>query len=584
MFLDSIALGVELSPSTPLGLSVEGEGMKASIGLTSAGPVGIQGLPSGDFRVELVLLGTDGSPLRSRRARAARTVTVNRDAPVPKLHEFAVSCRSGCGLGGRPGGDRGVLFDRIRARPAGSRISAVRSVVLCARRDLGGAVVGLCHARHRQLGELRAHRSRRFDRGRGAESALRAGYAGIERRAPVVAAYVLVVGYEIANALGFWWSPLKPVVLRSYVFGTVIEHTTARPGIVGFSFYVLAGVVLILSCGLLAQNLRAHRREALIALIGAFVLALAGVNDILLVTGVLSDTLYLLPHGFLVYAFGVATTLVLRYRATAGALAETTTSLAQATEELRHSHAELIQVQTELSSKQQLAAVGELAAAIAHEVRNPLAVIVNAVAGLRRPGLREEDRAMLLGIVDEETARLNRLVTDLLRFARPVNVQLAAVSLSELAQRSEVLATDGHRSRFKPTMTRPCSSWCWMLGSSRLVLDSLVENAFQAMPSGGTVRIQIRRGELESRSCVNIAISDNGHGMDEAVLERGLHPFFTTRPSGTGLGLPIVQRIVEAHGGRLELESKPGVGTTARVLIPFGQPEPEVVDSMAGVA
>ena len=148
-------------------------------------------------------------------------------------------------------------------------------------------------------------------------------YAGIERKAPVIGAYILVLGYEIANALGFWWSPLKPAVLRSRVFGMVIEHTTAQPSLVGISFYVLVGVVLLMSCGLLVQNLRSHRREPLIALIGAVVLALAGVNDILLVTGVLSDTLYLLPHGFLVYAFGVATTLVLRYRATAGALAET---------------------------------------------------------------------------------------------------------------------------------------------------------------------------------------------------------------------------------------------------------------------
>ena len=83
-------------------------------------------------------------------------------------------------------------------------------------------------------------------------------------------------------------------------------------------------------------------------------------------------------------------------------------------------------MQSELVSKKQLAAVGELAAAIAHEVRNPLAVIVNAVAGLRRVSGSEEDRGMLLSIVDEEAARLNRLVTDLLRFARPVSVQALA--------------------------------------------------------------------------------------------------------------------------------------------------------------
>ena len=83
-YLDFISLGVELGPSAKLGLSVEGEGMKATTALTSAGPVGIQGLPSGDFRVELGLFGADGSALRSPRARAARAITVNRDAPVPK--------------------------------------------------------------------------------------------------------------------------------------------------------------------------------------------------------------------------------------------------------------------------------------------------------------------------------------------------------------------------------------------------------------------------------------------------------------------------------------------------------------------
>jgi len=84
-YVDFLVLGIELGPSAAkLGLSVEGEGMKAGTTLTSAGPVAIQGLPSGDFRVELGLLGADGSALRSARARAARTITVNRDAPLPK--------------------------------------------------------------------------------------------------------------------------------------------------------------------------------------------------------------------------------------------------------------------------------------------------------------------------------------------------------------------------------------------------------------------------------------------------------------------------------------------------------------------
>jgi signal transduction histidine kinase len=216
-----------------------------------------------------------------------------------------------------------------------------------------------------------------------------------------------------------------------------------------------------------------------------------------------------------------------------------------------------------------LAAVGELAAAIAHEVRNPLAVIVNAVAGLRRNSAREADREMLLGIVDEETARLNRLVTDLLRFARPVNVQRAAVSLVELVQRSKTLEKDGHSVAIAAVDDPEVQSVELDPGLVGLVFDNLIENAFQAMPSGGVVHIDIDRGELSGFPAAKVAVRDSGHGMDPSVLENALRPFYTTRPSGTGLGLPIVQRIVEAHGGRLELDSQPGVGTIVRVLLPL---------------
>ena len=137
--------------------------------------------------------------------------------------------------------------------------------------------------------------------------------------------------------------------------------------------------------------------------------------------------------------------MLLRYRVGKDKLEEAARSLREKTEELRHSYAELRLVQNELVSKKQLAAVGELAAAIAHEVRNPLAVIVNAVAGLRRSAVRDEDRTMLLRIVDEEAARLNRLVTDLLRFARPVSVKRSPVSLLELATlRSSAMARRHH--------------------------------------------------------------------------------------------------------------------------------------------
>jgi signal transduction histidine kinase len=293
------------------------------------------------------------------------------------------------------------------------------------------------------------------------------------------------------------------------------------------------------------------------------------VNDMFLVSGKFAS-LYLLPQGFLVYAFAVGSTLLIRYRKTAGELEVAAIHLRERTEELRHSHAELKEIQDELVKKQQLAAVGELAAAIAHEVRNPLAVIVNAVAGLRRSGLREEDRHMLLGIVDEETARLNRLVTDLLRFARPVTVKRSAVSIAELAKRPGELAKYDGEVRVH-VADDPDIQTVWVdPGLFRLVLDNLVENAFQAMSGNGTVEIDVKRELVGAAPYVRVEIRDTGHGMDDRVRERAIAPFFTTRPSGTGLGLPIVERILEAHGGRLEIDSEPARGTTVSLIIPVG--------------
>jgi signal transduction histidine kinase len=99
------------------------------------------------------------------------------------------------------------------------------------------------------------------------------------------------------------------------------------------------------------------------------------------------------------------------------------------------------------------------------------------------------------------------------------------------------------------------------------------------MRGGGRVDIVVTRGALPSGPAVSIQIKDHGHGMEPEVRERALDPFFTTRPSGTGLGLPIVQRIVEAHGGQLLIESEEGAGTSVTLFLPLGAP-PE--DQLAG--
>src|SRR5690606_11573366 len=122
----------------------------------------------------------------------------------------------------------------------------------------------------------------------------------------------------------------------------------------------------------------------------------------------------------------------------------TADELGRRTEELRRSYSNLRLTQEELVRKEQLAAVGELSAVIAHEVRNPLAIIKNAVSSLRRPTLRPSDRGVLLGILDEEVDRLNRLVRDLLAYARPVEPRGQPVDLERIVEETVKTALTGH--------------------------------------------------------------------------------------------------------------------------------------------
>lgn len=385
--------------------------------------------------------------------------------------------------------------------------------------------------------------------------------------------YSLAALFFVANWGGALWIPGKFQVLTSDLWGVHVQHIVGTASGLGNTFYVVGSLETLATVAILGRAYRSGRRDALTSLIGISLTVPAVFNDVALASGLFTHTIGLLPHAFLIFAFGVAASVLLRYRLAAGELEQTTQRLQVRTDELRSSHAELRVIQGELVTKNQLATVGELAAAIAHEVRNPLAVIVNAVAGLRRASGSEEDRGILLSIVDEEAARLNRLVTDLLRFARPVKIKRSPVSLVELANRSRSHMLDGHDIEVS-IADDPEIQTVWVDPNLfRLVFDNLVQNACQAMRGGGCVEIVVGRSKLPTVPAVSIQIEDHGHGMDPEVRERALDPFFTTRPSGTGLGLPIVQRIIEAHGGQLSIESAEGAGTTVTILLPLGAPD-----------
>jgi signal transduction histidine kinase len=230
--------------------------------------------------------------------------------------------------------------------------------------------------------------------------------------------------------------------------------------------------------------------------------------------------------------------------------------------------------------KEQLAAIGELSAMIAHEIRNPLTIIGNAVTTLRRRETTPEDRSTLFGILEEEAGRLNRLMNDLLSYARPVSLELQPVELREVVERALSLVPAGGSVDVELIEPEPVGLVLADPNLLRQVFENLVTNASQAMSrEGGILTVRIQPSPAGPITGVDVLVEDTGEGMDTSVRDRALLPFFTTRPSGTGLGLAIVARFVRAHGGKLELKSAAGTGTTVRVFLPREEPEKNVGES-----
>lgn len=281
---------------------------------------------------------------------------------------------------------------------------------------------------------------------------------------------------------------------------------------------------------------------------------------------------------------GVAALLVVRHRKLVveletqrQALVARNRELAAAGDELARASDALSSTQALLARNEQLAAVGELAAMVAHEVRNPLAIISNAVSGLRKVEISQEDRTTLLDILKEETARLENLVSDLLHYARPLRVVRVPIHMHEVMDR--VLARLRTSLGCDVVLEAPSDNDV-LYGDGdllRMVFDNLVDNALQAMHHQGRVIVRMKRDTRDGIPGTTIDVIDTGDGMDTAVRHRAKDPFFTTRPTGTGLGLVIVERIVTAHGGQFGFTSAAGEGTTATIFLPNEPAQNQVV-------
>jgi len=237
---------------------------------------------------------------------------------------------------------------------------------------------------------------------------------------------------------------------------------------------------------------------------------------------------------------------------------------------LERARSESERLHARLREVERLATTGELAATMAHEIRNPLAAIVNATALLTdQAGLTPDERATTLAAIRTEARRLNRILSDFLHFARPQEARRAPADIREVVQHVGALIRDD-RSRaprvdVKVAVDPAVPRFAFDRDQVTQVLWNVALNGVEAMNGRGRLSLEVGRQNGD----VVLAVSDTGPGIPPERLGRVFEPFYSGKPNGSGLGLTIAERIVAAHGGRIEIDSEPGRGTRVTMLFPL---------------
>jgi two-component system, NtrC family, sensor histidine kinase PilS len=214
-----------------------------------------------------------------------------------------------------------------------------------------------------------------------------------------------------------------------------------------------------------------------------------------------------------------------------------------------------------------LATLGRMSANIAHEIRNPLASMTGAIEALTgSAGFAPDERDKLTSIVSRESARLNRIVSEFLAYARPSPLTRDRTDVAALVE--DVLTLLEHRPLPDSVkLVRTFSGPLWAdvdSGALRQALWNLCLNAVQAMPAGGALTV----GATDSPAALEVEVKDTGGGITRADLAHIFEPFFSTKPEGSGLGLALVHRVVRDHGGDIDVRTEPGVGTAFVLTLP----------------
>jgi two-component system sensor histidine kinase PilS (NtrC family) len=229
---------------------------------------------------------------------------------------------------------------------------------------------------------------------------------------------------------------------------------------------------------------------------------------------------------------------------------------------------ELKRLSREIKQKESLAAIGELSAKIAHEIRNPLASLKSSMEMLKEGSMSHEQKTRLMDIALTETDRLNHTITDFLKFSKPAPINPVKFDLPEVL--GDVL--DLLRNRDRSASLEFVHDF---KGPLRVTADrdklkdvfwNLGTNAVEAMPDGGTLKVRV----YQDSNNVIIIFEDTGLGVSESDIEKVFFPFYTTKPNGTGLGLSAAYRTMEDHGGSINIANRPEGGAALTLTLPKG--------------
>jgi signal transduction histidine kinase len=239
----------------------------------------------------------------------------------------------------------------------------------------------------------------------------------------------------------------------------------------------------------------------------------------------------------------------------------------QTAEQLAEANAQLRQAEEAVRRSDRLAALGQLSAGLAHELRNPMGTVKASAEILARTVSAENEVAReMAGFITSETDRANSLITRFLQFARPLELRPEKADLAQVLDRTVAMVErEAPGIAIYKNYDPDIAPFPFDAELMERVFYNLALNAAQASPAGGAITVKTRA----AGPVAEISVIDRGSGIDPTQIGSIFNPFFTTKPHGVGLGLAIVSKIVDEHGGKIAVDSQPGKGSVFRVLLPM---------------